>query len=390
MKGSLRSNRFSQFCRQSWGGLKIVARLRDSKLRKKASKSSKSSKSKSAKSSRQPLVPRRHWEHLPGWIALYAERGPLRKCYAGHRLLWTQKDGRRHGACHRCKQTPGSGEAIMICRQCPNWTMCRECCSSKKSRLPMLSEDPLFHGPSSPCLLAPFFSGSTEAPARGQGTVIICPGGNYEFLCPLEGLPVAQFLARRGITALVLRYRLLPKFSLKDALADLEHAVALVRRTRGGPVAAMGFSAGGHLVASVALRLARETRWSRRPLDAQVLVYPAIDGIDWLNPDKAGFCQDGSFEHGPELQADREALLGGPGFAAPPTFLVASTGDGCCSPEEHSDPYAAALKRKRIPHVYVRRNFGDHGFGADGGWMTSCSSWLQRRGFGTCSSFAGA
>lgn len=300
------------------------------------------------------------------------------------------QDGRRHGACRKCKQTPDGGEPILVCRQCPGWNLCTGCCSSTAGRLPMLAEDPLFHGPSDPCLLAPFTSMSTQV-SHGYGTVIICPGGNYEFLCPTEGMPVAQFLARRGIHAVVLKYRLLPRFCLKDAISDLETAVALIRRTRCGPVAAMGFSAGGHLVASLSLRLAKkDTHWTRRPLDAQVLVYPAIDGKDWLEEDKCGFFHDGSFERAPELQVHNEALLGGPGFAAPPTFLVASTVDGCCPPEEHSDPYSEALKKKRIPCVYLRRNFGDHGFGIHGGWAANCASWLQSRGFGSGRVFAGA
>lgn len=37
-----------------------------------------------------------------------------------------------------------------------------------------------------------------------------------------------------------------------------------------GPVCALGFSAGGHLVASVGLRTSQATR----PLEAQALVYP--------------------------------------------------------------------------------------------------------------------
>lgn len=321
---------------------------------------------------KRPLVPRRAWPNLPKWIALHAERGLVKKCWDGHRLLWAKQDNRRHGACRRCARHVPGGESIMHCKHCSNWSLCLECASSKSGRLPLVAEDPLFHNPSSPCLLSGFVG------FHGRGTVIVCPGGNYEFLCPNEGLPLVQCLHRRGIDAFVLRYRLLPRFCLKDALSDLENAVALVRRCRPGPVAAMGFSAGGHLVASLALRI-------RKPLDAQVLVYPAIDPVDWLDPEKAAFVHEGSFERSPELQANRHALLGGPGFAAPATFLVSSTKDDCCKPEEHCDPYAKALKKRRIPHVYLRRNFGDHGFGANGGWFTSCADFLQKRGFGRIS-----
>ena len=64
--------------------------------------------------------------------------------------------------------------------------VCKECCA--RQRLPSLACDPLFHGGTSPCVLVPTRAGMTAGTA---GTVIICPGGNYEFLSPLEGQPVA-------------------------------------------------------------------------------------------------------------------------------------------------------------------------------------------------------
>lgn len=325
---------------------------------------------------RRPLVSRCEWRYLPNWIALHAERGPLRKCWEGHRLLQDTQDGRKHGPCCKCRKQPEAGTTILRCRQC-SWGVCATCAA--RPRLPRLREDPLFHGPSSPCLLLP-------PGARGHmggGTVIICPGGNYEFLCPNEGLPVAAWLNSHGIGALVLRYRLLPKHSLDDALDDFVAAVELVRRSRPGPVAAIGFSAGGHLVASAALRLARERRPSRRPLDAQVLVYPCIDGSEWMDMEKCGFFKlDECLPRAKSLLAGRATLIGGPGFAAPPTYLVASTGDSCCHPKAHSDLYAEVLKRRRVPHNYVRRNLGPHGFGLDGGWTDKCLAWLQGAGFG--------
>ena len=81
----------------------------------------------------------------------------------------------------------------------------------------MLTHDPLFHGPDDPCMLEyPQCSGRDF-----YGTVIVCPGGNYEFLSPLEGLPVVEWLAQHNIGAVVLKYRLLPHYDLDDALAHL-------------------------------------------------------------------------------------------------------------------------------------------------------------------------
>jgi acetyl esterase/lipase len=241
----------------------------------------------------------------------------------------------------------------------------------------------LFHGPDSPGLLAalPGTVRNTIG-AESRGTVIICPGGNYEFLVPHEGFPAVDWLAQHGIRAFVLRYRLLPNHSFDDMLQDLANAVGLVRRTFEGPVAAMGFSAGGHLVASLALRT-KGKKALVKPLDAQVLVYPCIDGSDWGHPEWCGFFDwPNSFPAARSVLVGRRALLGGRGFAAPATFLVASTADESSPPKEHTDKYAKALKQALVQHVYLRQDFGAHGFGLAGGWTPRCIRWLRKLGFG--------
>ena len=82
------------------------------------------------------------------------------------------------------------------------------------------------------------------------------------------------------------------------------------------------------------------------------------------------------------LLARRGALLGGDGFGAPPSFIVASTVDTCTLPKEHTDIYVGALKARAIRHVYVRRNFGEHGFALNGGWSDRAIKWLRSEGFG--------
>ncbi|CAE7256873.1 CTSD, partial [Symbiodinium necroappetens] len=65
--------------------------------------------------SKAPLVTRPWWSELPGWIALHAERGPVRKCWEGHRLVLDSQDGRRHGWCSRCFHRPAAGETVLVC-----------------------------------------------------------------------------------------------------------------------------------------------------------------------------------------------------------------------------------------------------------------------------------
>lgn len=350
-----------------------LAASKPTKLLKKTARKRLGIKSRGAK---KPIIDKKHWHWLPTWIQLHAERGKLKKCWEGHRLLKQPQDGRVFGNCVWCDKRPKAGTEILACRKCC-WPVCSDC--SRRPRLPPLEADPLFHGRSAPCLLPT----TNKLPSTSRGTVIICPGGNYEFLVPNEGMPAADRLASNGIRAYVLRYRLLPAHSFKEMLQDLSDAVDHVRRTHGGPIAAMGFSAGGHLAASLALRAA-SARGRRPPLDAQVLVYPCIDGVDWTDPESCGFFDyDNCFPAAQSLLDGRKALLGGRGFAAPPSFLVASTYDEAAPPKEHTDPYARALRKKRVPYVYLRRNFGAHGFGLEGGWMDKCIPWLQAAGFGS-------
>jgi|EP00900_Chrysochromulina_parva_P004110 acetyl esterase/lipase len=335
----------------------------------------------------KPIYGPDHWGALPSWILLHSERGTMRKCWQGHRLYRARQDGRRHGACNECKCSPCAGSPILVCAEC-KFSICAEC--NSRPRMPPLDHDPLFCGPHSPRLLIQ----PTAIAGKGKGTVIVVPGGNYEFLCPKEGLPIVEWLSSHGIAAAVLRYRLLPHHDHQEALDDLDAAAALVRQARGGPVAAIGFSAGGHLVASHALRAHKrkqarvQTRSAHPDLDAQLLIYPAIDGSPWLDPEKADFYnrgQGGMPKKARVLDEPTDALLGGEGFAAPPTFLVGSIGDTICPPREHSDLYAEALREHGVEHCYVRKNLGEHGFalGEDPSWWTRRAlHWLYSQGFG--------
>ena len=89
---------------------------------------------------------------------------------------------------------------------------------------------------------------------------------------------------------------------------DLQAAAEHVRRERGGPVAAIGFSAGGHLIAS--LGCARRSGEGGQLLDGQLLVYPAIviepDDCDFHNRDGRGGFPKKANSHG------QSGVLAGP------------------------------------------------------------------------------
>lgn len=322
---------------------------------------------------------------LPLWIALHMERGLKFRCFFGHKLISSYAT--RLSCCYRCGTQPLPPNAPMLwCRKCEFWGMCSDCVVAP--RLPLVSKDPLFHGPHDPCLIqvvpaGPHISGIM------RGAIIICPGGNYEFLCAHEAYPVARWLAKLGIYAYILRYRLLPAYTLADSLADLSAAARHVRGAHGadGPIGALGFSAGGHLIASLAVEEARQHASGdmlKLSFDAQVLVYAAFDSRDWQDPDLCGFWDiERCMTNVSPLLSMSSSLLGeAPGFAAPPSLVIASLHDDMCAHEAHSDRYVAALTKENIPHQYLLRDYGGHGFALDGGWCDDAAHWLFKRGFG--------
>lgn len=229
-----------------------------------------------------------------------------------------------------------------------------------------------------------------------RGAIVVCPGGGYGRLAPHEGEPVARWLVGLGIAAFVLRYRVAPHRH-PVPLGDAQRAIRFVRAgadesgVAGLPVGVLGFSAGGHLSASVGVfndsgdqqGADAVGRASCRP-DALVLCYPVITFGEARH--------QGSTDNllGPDADADRRAAVSLERHVSPqtpPTFLW-HTADDASVPVDHSLLFAGALGRHGVPfalHVYPH---GRHGLGlahADpivGSWTKLCATWLASHGFG--------
>ena len=175
--------------------------------------------------------------------------------------------------------------------------------------------------------------------------VIILPGGGHRLLViNSEGNDAARFLAERGVTVFVLRYRLFREedspYSINDARLDTECAIRLVRQnasdygTLPDKIGIMAFSAGGELARMALLGpqlLAAEPEGDGRP-DFGILIYP-----------------------GP-LKAEPESV----GPNAPPLFLVATNDDECCATPvvEMLNLYRSVYASVEL-HLYAR---GGHAF----------------------------
>ena len=199
--------------------------------------------------------------------------------------------------------------------------------------------------------------------------VVVFPGGGYQILAmDLEGTEVCDWLTSKGITCVLLKYRVPntgphweesckchvnPKSPM--ALEDAQRTVGLVRfhaaewHIDPHKIGVLGFSAGGHLAAAISTHFARRLyplvdaadRESCRP-DFAVPVYP---GHLWVDEAK--------FELNPDVPVPAQT---------PPTFLLQAENDYVDNVNQ-SQVYYIALKNSGVPvemHLYAQ---GGHAFG---------------------------
>jgi acetyl esterase/lipase len=222
---------------------------------------------------------------------------------------------------------------------------------------------------------------------KGKNTgaaVVVFPGGGYWILAiDLEGTEVCDWLTSKGITCVLLKYRVpgeglfprsgpYPKSPM--ALEDAQRTVGLVRfhaaewHIDPHKIGVLGFSAGGHLVAAMSTHFAKR-------------LYPAVDSADKesCRPDFAVAVYPGhlslaanSLRLNPDIRVTRQS---------PPTFLLQNEDDPV-DRVEHSLSYYAALKKAGVPvemHLYAQ---GGHAFGLRRtklpvtGWPQLVETWM--------------
>ncbi len=125
-------------------------------------------------------------------------------------------------------------------------------------------------------------------PGRRRPAVVVCPGGGYQNVSAREAEPIALRLMALGLNAFVLHYHVAPS-RFPVAQLELARAVAIVREnadawhTDPDHIIVMGFSAGGHLAASLGVLwhgdlLAPALDVSREAIqpNGMILAYPVI------------------------------------------------------------------------------------------------------------------
>jgi predicted peptidase len=218
---------------------------------------------------------------------------------------------------------------------------------------------------------------------KANGTaLIIAPGGAFHALSiDSEGFDAARWLAQKGVTCFVLKYRLarshttdpvgevMGKWGKKEfdeenaaviplGIADGREAIAYVRKhaeefgVLTNRIGIMGFSAGGTVTAGTLFNYTRE---NRPDFAAPVYPYFPKDMIGTIAPD------------------------------APPLFIVTASDDGLGLAPHSVDLYSAWLGAKKDVemHMYAR---GNHGFGMrtqnipTDKWIERFDEWLGVQG----------
>ena len=223
--------------------------------------------------------------------------------------------------------------------------------------------------------------------------VVVFPGGGYiELAIDLEGTEVCDWLTSKGITCVLLKYRvpdsgpawhddchcnIHPK--APTALEDAQRTVGLVRfhAAEWGvdphKIGVLGFSAGGHLVADVS------THFDKR-------AYAAVDAADEVScrPDFAVAIYPGHMLENTTKEWELNPLIPVT-HETPPTFLVQAEDDHVDGVNQ-SLVYYIALKNAGVPvemHLYAQ---GGHAFGLRRtkqpitAWPELVETWLRTIG----------
>ncbi|MBQ4481026.1 MAG: alpha/beta hydrolase [Victivallales bacterium] len=223
-------------------------------------------------------------------------------------------------------------------------------------------------GPSITC----FLHDGPMADGALRPAMLVVPGGGYHCVCePTEGTPIARRFMSLGYNCFVLDYRVYPDGVFPNCVADAARAVKLIRANASQfgidprRVAAVGFSAGGHLVACLGTAIVEEVdanvgdtadAQSSR-LDGMLLCYPVTSFRK-----KEGHLQSGEGFLGDKFveSGDKYDPANRIDDKTPPTFLWHTMTDQIV-PVEGSIAMMHALADHGVTFSFHLFPYGDHG-----------------------------
>ena len=264
--------------------------------------------------------------------------------------------------------------------------------------LPLYAEGPPPTGNQAP-EDAPTLTVFVPQTGRGNGSaVIVAPGGAYLGLAAnLEGRQVADWFTGRGFTAFVLKYRLGAKNIYPVPLEDAQRAMRLVRskapiyKLAPDRIGIVGFSAGGHLAAEVAVAPDAPSASGSDPVnslsarpDFVVLGYPWLNAMEpqvakeitycsLIHAVTPAQCTDFATRYTPKLHVTAQT---------PTTFIYSTTDDATVPIRASTEYYDAMVKAGAPVEMHLFRH-GDHGSGVGLGqasldqWTVLLEQWLR-------------
>ncbi len=223
--------------------------------------------------------------------------------------------------------------------------------------------------------------------------VIIYPGGAYFILASgHEGVEVAKFFNSIGVNAMVVKYRIPNDNAQVDKsiapLQDAQQAMLLARSNAAtwgidaNKIGILGFSAGGHLAATLSshyadVKIDNPLNISLRP-NFQILIYPVITMKDFGH---TGSKENLIGKNPTDAQVQYYSNELNVNDQTPPAFIVHAKNDDAV-PVQNAYEYDKALKANKVASSLYLFEKGGHGFGMKNPtstiqWTTPLTQWLR-------------
>lgn len=209
-------------------------------------------------------------------------------------------------------------------------------------------------------------------------SIIVCPGGSYFWLDDVnEGEEVAEWLQNNGITAFVLRYRaagfgaffwhhrnVFRGKQYPDMLEDAQQAIKYVKEHSDeydidpNRLGIIGFSAGGHLALMTACFSEKE---ENKPAFVGA-IYPVVTMNEPYAHERSRRALLSERKQNNQQMRDSLSMERHIPDDCPPVFVINCIDDETVD-YQNSILLDSALTAKKIDHIYIQYQTGDHGFG---------------------------
>lgn len=213
--------------------------------------------------------------------------------------------------------------------------------------------------------------------------VIVCPGGGYSYTSCREAECIALRYCGAGFHSFVLHYSVAPS-GFPAAVCELSKAVKYVKEIADennidkDKIFVIGFSAGGHLVASLGVHFAHPDVMKFADVDGEenlpaglILAYPVITSEE-------GFCHEGTIKNfcaGDLAKRELASLENYVSEKTPPCFIWHTFTDQAV-PVESSLRFATSLRKNAVPfemHIFPE---GPHGLSLADEMTAPRESWV--------------